>query len=84
MTESGCTIDQGGLGSGDFPAADKQGGLGGAPLLLGLENPTSGDVRYHGRSAASFSRRDVARRIQPIFQDPYSSMNASKTIQWTI
>lgn len=50
-------------------------------LLLGLESATSGEVRYDGKSASGFSRRDVARRIQPIFQDPYSSLNASKTIQ---
>ncbi|MEM7524126.1 MAG: ABC transporter ATP-binding protein [Pseudomonadota bacterium] len=51
-----------------------------ASILLGLQAPTSGDVRYNGESAASFSRKDVARRIQPIFQDPYSSLNPTKTI----
>ncbi len=51
-----------------------------ASILLGLQMPTSGDVRYDGQSAASFSRRDIARRIQPIFQDPYSSLNPTKTI----
>lgn len=51
-----------------------------ANILLGLEKPTSGDVRYSGQSAASFSRKDIARRIQPIFQDPYSSLNPTKTI----
>jgi peptide/nickel transport system ATP-binding protein len=52
-----------------------------ANILLGLQPPTSGDVRYDGQSAASFSRRDIARRIQPIFQDPYSSLNPTKTIE---
>ncbi|MEL6794813.1 MAG: oligopeptide/dipeptide ABC transporter ATP-binding protein [Pseudomonadota bacterium] len=51
-----------------------------ASILLGLQAPTSGDVRYSGESAAGFSRKDVARRIQPIFQDPYSSLNPTKTI----
>jgi peptide/nickel transport system ATP-binding protein len=37
--------------------------------------------RYDGQSAAGFTRRDVARRIQPIFQDPYSSLNPTKTIR---
>jgi peptide/nickel transport system ATP-binding protein len=52
-----------------------------ANILLGLQPPTSGDVRYDGQSAASFSRRDIARRIQPIFQDPYSSLNPTKSIE---
>jgi peptide/nickel transport system ATP-binding protein len=52
-----------------------------AQILLGLQKPTSGEVRYDGRSAAGYTRREVARRIQPIFQDPYSSLNATKTIR---
>lgn len=52
-----------------------------ARLLLGLQKPTEGDVLYGGESALSFSRREVARRIQPIFQDPYSSLNPTKTIR---
>ena len=52
-----------------------------AHILLGLTAPTSGEVRYDGVSAKGFSRRDVARRIQPIFQDPYSSLNPTKTIR---
>lgn len=51
-----------------------------ASILLGLQAPTSGDVRHNGESAASFSRKQVSRRIQPIFQDPYSSLNPTKTI----
>ena len=51
-----------------------------ANILLGLQKPTTGDVRYSGESAASFTRKDVARRIQPIFQDPYSSLNPTKSI----
>jgi peptide/nickel transport system ATP-binding protein len=52
-----------------------------AQTLLGLQAPSAGDVRYDGQSAANFSRRQVARRIQPIFQDPYSSLNPTKTIR---
>lgn len=52
-----------------------------ASILLGLQAPTSGDVRYSGTSAAGFTRKDVARRIQPIFQDPYSSLNPTKSIR---
>lgn len=52
-----------------------------ARILFGVQRQTSGDVRYDGVSASDFSRRDVARRIQPIFQDPYSSLNPTKTIR---
>ena len=52
-----------------------------ARVLLGLQVPTTGEVRYHGQSAANFSRRDIARNIQPIFQDPYSSLNPTKNIE---
>jgi len=51
-----------------------------ANILLGLQKPTEGDVLYSGQSAASFERKDIARRIQPIFQDPYSSLNPTKSI----
>ena len=52
-----------------------------ANILLGLKQPTSGEIRYDGQSAAGISRRDTARRIQPIFQDPYSSLNPTKSIE---
>lgn len=52
-----------------------------AAILLGLQASTTGDVLYSGESAAGFSRKDIARRIQPIFQDPYSSLNPTKTIR---
>ena len=51
-----------------------------ANILLGLQKPTSGDVLYSGQNAGNFSHRHIARRIQPIFQDPYSSLNATKTV----
>jgi len=49
-------------------------------MMLGLMTPTQGDIRIDGRSIASIDRRDLARKIQPIFQDPYSSLNPRKTI----
>ena len=51
-----------------------------ANILLGLQKPTTGDVQFDGQSASNFTRKDIARRIQPIFQDPYSSLNPTKTI----
>ncbi len=52
-----------------------------ANILLGLQKPTEGDVLYGGQNSATFNRKDVARRIQPIFQDPYSSLNPTKSIK---
>ena len=49
-------------------------------MMLGLMKPTQGDIRIDGRSIASIDRRELARKIQPIFQDPYSSLNPRKTI----
>jgi peptide/nickel transport system ATP-binding protein len=51
-----------------------------AKILLGLEMPTSGQVLVDGEEIGGQDRLALARRIQPIFQDPYSSLNPRKTI----
>jgi len=51
-----------------------------ARMLLGLEAPTSGDILIEGVPIAETDRKAVARRIQPVFQDPYSSLNPRKSI----
>lgn len=51
-----------------------------AKMLLGLTAPTSGEIRIDGVPIAMTNRREVARRIQPVFQDPYSSLNPRKTV----
>ena len=46
--------------------------------ILRLERPTAGEIRYDGVDIAKLERRDLLalrRRIQVIFQDPYSSLN---------
>jgi oligopeptide transport system ATP-binding protein len=46
--------------------------------ILRLEKPTSGEIIYDGADIAKLNRRDLValrRRIQVIFQDPYSSLN---------
>jgi peptide/nickel transport system ATP-binding protein len=53
-------------------------------LMLGIEEPTSGTVRIAGRAIASYGRLERARLIQPVFQDPYSSLNPRMTIGDTI
>ncbi len=51
-----------------------------AKILLGLQEPTAGALLIDGKPSSSFSRIDIARRVQPIFQDPFSSLNPRKTI----
>ena len=51
-----------------------------AKMLLGLLAPTSGNVLVHGKEIDPGQRRARARQIQPIFQDPYSSLNPRMTI----
>ncbi|MBI6855390.1 ATP-binding cassette domain-containing protein [Pseudomonas lijiangensis] len=52
-----------------------------AKMLLGLLPPSSGDVLVNGKHLAATDRKEMARRIQPIFQDPYSSLNPRKTLR---
>lgn len=51
-----------------------------ARIMLGLLPPSSGTMRLDGHDVAGIPRRDFARRIQPIFQDPYSSLNPRRRI----
>jgi len=51
-----------------------------ARILLGLMAPTFGAVLVDGEPMTPANRRTMKRRIQPIFQDPYSSLNPRKTI----
>ena len=50
-------------------------------IMLGLLPPTTGEVTIDGQPLKSLGRLDIARRVQPIFQDPYSSLNPRQTIQ---
>jgi peptide/nickel transport system ATP-binding protein len=49
-------------------------------MLLGLIVPDSGTVRIAGADVGATSRKALARLIQPVFQDPYSSLNPRKSI----
>ncbi|GAA3879126.1 MULTISPECIES: ATP-binding cassette domain-containing protein [Gibbsiella] len=51
-----------------------------AKMLLGLLKPTSGNVLIEGKEIDATNRKAMAVRIQPIFQDPYSSLNPRRTI----
>jgi peptide/nickel transport system ATP-binding protein len=51
-----------------------------AKLILRLEQPTSGTIIFDGRNVVDIDRRQLARRVQPVFQDPYASLNPRKSI----
>ncbi|WP_339948393.1 ATP-binding cassette domain-containing protein [uncultured Albimonas sp.] len=51
-----------------------------AKIMLGLLRPTQGEALLDGRPLASLTRRQIARRVQFIFQDPYSSLNPRQTV----
>jgi len=49
-----------------------------AKLLMGLEQPTSGDILFRGSNISQFNKAEkhrFRRAIQMVFQDPYSSLN---------
>jgi peptide/nickel transport system ATP-binding protein len=52
-------------------------------LLLQLEKPTSGEILYEGSAIAGDGRalRELRKRIQVVFQDPYSSLNPTMTVR---
>lgn len=48
--------------------------------IMGLQAPSTGSVTLNGQRIENLPPMDRARMIQPIFQDPYSSLNPRKTI----
>jgi oligopeptide/dipeptide ABC transporter ATP-binding protein len=49
-----------------------------AKLVLGLEEPTGGTMRFEGRDLRQLDaagRRQYRRSVQAVFQDPYASLN---------
>jgi peptide/nickel transport system ATP-binding protein len=51
-----------------------------ARMMLGLLPPSSGEILLDGTAVNKLDRGAVARRVQPVFQDPYSSLNPRKTV----
>ena len=51
-----------------------------AKMVLGLETPSEGEVLVDGRPIASLGRLEHARLVQPVFQDPYSSLNPRRRV----
>ena len=52
-----------------------------ARLILGLLEPTAGDVLVDGQRLGGMDRRARARLIQPVFQDPFASLNPRRRIR---
>ncbi|WP_067469045.1 dipeptide ABC transporter ATP-binding protein [Nocardia amamiensis] len=58
-----------------------------ARMVLGLLAPTSGSVTFDGNEVATLDRKGAfafRRRVQPVFQDPYGSLDPMYTIYRTI
>ncbi|MFJ3407438.1 dipeptide ABC transporter ATP-binding protein [Promicromonospora sp. NPDC090134] len=56
-------------------------------ILLGLETPTSGEALVDGKAIAGAGRaerRALRRRVQPVFQDPYASLDPTHTVERVI
>ena len=51
-----------------------------ARLLVGLEHPTAGLIEVMGEPVDARSHGAVARKIQLVFQDPFSSLNPRLTV----
>jgi oligopeptide/dipeptide ABC transporter ATP-binding protein len=51
-----------------------------ARLLVGLERPTAGTVLLQGQALTSYRRPELARRLQLVSQDPFSSLNPRLTV----
>ncbi len=55
-----------------------------AKILLGIIKPTQGQVFIDGHELSSLNPQELAKIVQPIFQDPYSSLNPRKRISQII
>ncbi len=75
----GCTVSLvGESGSGKSTTAN---------LVLALETPTAGSIRFDGADVAAFTRAEMfafRRRVQPVFQNPYASLDPRYTVAASI
>jgi peptide/nickel transport system ATP-binding protein len=52
-----------------------------ARMILGLQKPSAGEAIVHGQRLSELDRRARAQLIQPVFQDPFSSLNPKQSIR---
>ncbi|WP_083230261.1 ABC transporter ATP-binding protein [Curtobacterium sp. UCD-KPL2560] len=58
-----------------------------AKMLTGVEQPTSGTVRFGDTDVAKLGRRglkDLRSEVQMVFQDPYAALNPLHTVEYTL
>lgn len=58
-----------------------------ARTIVGLEQPSSGSIWFAGERLDTVSRRrrrELTTDIQMIYQDPYSSLNPRKTVEFSV
>jgi peptide/nickel transport system ATP-binding protein len=58
-----------------------------AGLLLKIEDPTSGEIIFDGQNVNRLTGRDLLafrKRVQPVFQNPYSSLDMRYTVRQSI
>ncbi len=58
-----------------------------ANLVLGLEQITSGRIAFDGTDLTALKRRELfafRRRVQPVFQNPYASLDPRYTVEESI
>jgi peptide/nickel transport system ATP-binding protein len=56
-------------------------------LIIGLETPTEGKIRFQNQDVAGIRgrvRREFSKQAQVIFQDPYQSLNAHLSVYETV
>jgi peptide/nickel transport system ATP-binding protein len=55
-----------------------------ARMILGMEQPTSGTLKYKGRDVATLTRQEKRswffKEVQPVFQDPFATFSPLKRI----
>ena len=58
-----------------------------ANMVLGLEDATSGSILFDGLDLTSLRRKELfalRRRVQPVFQNPYASLDPRYTVEQSI
>ncbi len=58
-----------------------------AKMITGVENPTSGTLRFCGIDVHKLRRRELKklhRKVQMVFQDPYAALNPLHTVEYTL